>query len=368
MNRLISQKFRFYSFMCIGLLLFVHGYNLKETYLQPYTLVNEPLTFTTFIEYFLANGLLRFRLPMLFIITGYIFALQDNKPYGERVKKRFFTLIIPYLIWSAVSIGITFLLQQFSVTAQAVQNAQIDQLGDYRSYKEIGWFGVLYRWLRWPPAFQLWFIRSLFFYNLLYPVFKWAVLKFPIPFFVLLFFGWITFFNFSPFEGQGMLFYAVGIWLCKTNYPIQKKPSWYGDFPAWVIFVGLCLTKTFMAFEFENHTPFTNFIFSLFHVASAAAGVLAIWYSGDALVTTAMQKKWVSWLVAFSFILFATHVPLLPYTTRLFYIYLHDFTYYRLITYLVVPIVVFTICIAFGAAFRALTPRLYKISTGGRGF
>src|SRR5437868_2814066 len=104
MNRFISQKFRFYSFICIALLMFVHGYNLKETYLTPASLVDEPMNFASFIEYFISNGLLRFRIPMLFMISGYIFALQDNKPYGERVKNRFITLIIPYFIWAAIGL------------------------------------------------------------------------------------------------------------------------------------------------------------------------------------------------------------------------------------------------------------------------
>ena len=78
MNRFTSQKFRFYSFICIALLLFVHGYNLKQTYLEPFSLVRERLTFTSFFEYFMANGILRFRLPMLFAISGYFFAMQDH--------------------------------------------------------------------------------------------------------------------------------------------------------------------------------------------------------------------------------------------------------------------------------------------------
>ena len=80
MTRFVSQKFRFYSFVCIALLLFVHGYNLNETYLVSFSLVDERLTLTTFIEYFFANGILRFRIPLLFIISGYIFALQDKEP------------------------------------------------------------------------------------------------------------------------------------------------------------------------------------------------------------------------------------------------------------------------------------------------
>src|SRR3954470_931772 len=106
MNRFLSQKFRFYSFISISLLLYVHGYNLNDTYLTPFSSVKEPLTYTTFIEYFLANGALRFRIPLLFIISGYIFALQDYKPYPERIKKRFLTLIVPFLIWSAVGLAI----------------------------------------------------------------------------------------------------------------------------------------------------------------------------------------------------------------------------------------------------------------------
>ncbi len=368
MNRLISQKFRFYSFVCIALLLFVHGYNLKVTYLQPFSLVKEPMTFTTFTEYFLANGLLRFRLPMLFLITGYIFALQDNKPYPQRIKRRFFTLVVPYFIWSAAAILFTYLLQQFPTTAQIVQASKIDQQGDYRPYSEIGWGGVLYRWARWTPAFQLWFIRSLFIYNLLYPVFKWAVLKFPAITFAILSLGWITFFNFSPLEGQGMLFYALGIWLCKTAYPIHRKPEWLGIFPAWLLFIGLNIIKTFMAFEFEGNEPAREVIFSALYVLSAAAGVVAVWFSGDKLVVWAMQKKWFTWVAAFSFFIFVAHVPLLPYLTTFFYTYLQGVPHYRLITYVTVPLLVLGICVAAGALLRRLTPRVYRIATGGRGF
>ncbi len=130
MDRFLSQKFRFYSFISIALLLFVHGYNLQETHLTPFSVVKEQLTFTTFIEYFLANGALRFRIPLLFIISGYIYAIQDKKPYEERIKKRFITLIIPFLIWSAAGLIITYLWQQFPAAAQAVKDAQLDQLGD----------------------------------------------------------------------------------------------------------------------------------------------------------------------------------------------------------------------------------------------
>lgn len=104
----ISQKFKFYSFLSMFLLVYVHGYNLNNSYLQPFTIVEEPLTFTTFFEYLTANGLFRFRIPMLFAISGYLFALGDEQPYLQRIGKRTSTLLLPYFIWSAIALLITF--------------------------------------------------------------------------------------------------------------------------------------------------------------------------------------------------------------------------------------------------------------------
>lgn len=368
MNRFLSQKFRFYSFVCIALLLFVHGYNLKVTYLEPFSLVKEPLTFTTFIEYFFANGLLRFRLPLLFMISGYIFAMQDSKPHGERIRKRLNTLIIPYLIWSAIGLAITYLWQQFPVTERAVQAAALDQLGDNRPYKEMGWGAIIYRWIVAPVSFQLWFVRSLFVYNLLYPLFKTAIGRFAPVWFGLLFLLWISFTSFPLIEGQGLFFFSVGIWLYKQNYPIEKTPEWFSYFIAWLFFVGLVVIKTFMAFELEEQNPFNKIIFSVFHVISVSAGVLAIWFSGDKLVKWAMHKKWITWTASFSFIIYALHVPLLPYLTQLFFYYGSAIPNYRLITYMLAPACVLLFCIFTGAALRRLVPKAYGLATGGRGF
>jgi hypothetical protein len=81
MSRFLSQKLRFFTFLCIALLVYVHGYNLKVAYLYPVSTVQEPLTITSFFEYLFANGLLRFRIPMLFMISGFLYAWYDTKPY-----------------------------------------------------------------------------------------------------------------------------------------------------------------------------------------------------------------------------------------------------------------------------------------------
>ena len=368
MNRFLSQKLRFYSFLCISLLLFVHGYNLQETYLQPYSLVNEPTTFTTFFEYYVANGLLRFRIPLLFIISGYIFSLQDTRPYWGRIGKRFNTLMIPFFIWSAMGLLMTFIWQQFPVTARAVLESQLDQFNDNRPYSAFGVIDILKRWLLAPVSFQLWFIRSLFFYNMLYPLLKKAVLKFPLPWFVILFILTILKFGILFFEAQGMLFFSLGIWISKSHFPVERKPVWVSTTLCWLIFAGLSFIKTWMAFEFDEYNFTTILTMSTLHYISITSGIIAVWYSGDKMVAWCMSKKWFTWIASFSFIIYALHVPLLPYLTRIFYIYLQGFTYYRLFTFLVVPLIILLICIAVGAIWRKVWPSGYRVATGGRGF
>lgn len=367
MNRFISQKFRFYSFVCIALLVFVHGYNLENGYLQPFTLVEEPLTFTTFFEYFLANGILRFRVPMLFIISGYILAMQDQKPYQQMVKRRFRTLMVPYFIWSAVGLLLTFAWQQVPVLAQAVQAAQVDQLGDNRPYTEIGWKGILFRWIVVPISFQLWFIRSLFIYNLLYPVIRWGITRYPRTTFSILFLLWITLFNFIFIEGQGLLFFSVGIWLSKSAYPLERKPAWFSHYLSWLFFIGLGIIRTFMAFELESD-HFTSGLMIVLYSAMVLSGLLAVWYGADPVVQWCMQRPWFTWLSAFSFIIYGLHVPLIQYTTLLMYHYMHFLPNFRLLVYFLAPVSTLAICILAGALLRKALPGFYKLATGGRGF
>jgi fucose 4-O-acetylase-like acetyltransferase len=115
-----SQKFRFWSFVSMFLLVFVHGYNLNQGYLQPWTIPGEPHTITSFTKYWLANGLFRFRISMLLIISGYLFAISDHKPYKQRSAKRVRNLLYPYLIWSAVGLLLTYVFELFPYSRNIV--------------------------------------------------------------------------------------------------------------------------------------------------------------------------------------------------------------------------------------------------------
>jgi fucose 4-O-acetylase-like acetyltransferase len=369
MTRSLSQKFRFFTFVCIGLLAYVHGYNLNDTYLAPFSAVQEPLTFTSFFEYLFANGLLRFRIPMLFMISGYLYASYDHRPYTQQIKSRFRSLIIPYFLWSACGLLFTFLLQQLPYTAHIVYQAGIDQLGDNRPYTEIGWSGMAERFLLRPISYQLWFILALFFFNLIYPAIKWMVVRLPyiwLPFTFLLFF--VAVINIPLIDFRGLFFFSFGVWVQKQAVSLEKEPRWFSLGLTMIAFVGLSVIKTFMAFELEPNATSTAVLLLVIHQCSVLAGILAIWFGADKMIAWFSNKEWFQTASSYSFFVFGLHVPLLPYMMKWALLHTMMLPNHRLLCYLVVPFVVICFCIAVGRLLHRYLPRFYSVVTGGRGF
>jgi fucose 4-O-acetylase-like acetyltransferase len=366
-----SSKFRFWSFAAMALLVYVHGYNLGIRYLQPWTVPGEPMTFTGFFEYFLANGILRFRIPMLFIISGFLYALHDQRPYRQRTGKRFRTLILPYLIWSALGFAFTFGLEMIPWGKNLVAGSNIVRIDDARALlHDYKWYEMLARLILFPVPYQLWFIRVLFVYNLAYPGIRWCVTHriWRWVFFSLAFLMWLGTMGFGLVEGEGVLFFSLGVWLQKTGFDIEVpkralRPLWWG-----IAFVSLSAVKTVLAFKgLPLMGTATYYVIAFMHKGVVLSGLIACWYGGDALVRWCMSRKWFLWLSAFSFMIYALHAPLVAYATDVVFAWAHPFTYYRLATYLLLPLVIIAFCVGTGVLLRRTVPKVYGVLTGGRG-
>ncbi len=363
-----SQKFKFWAFISMVLLVFVHGYNLNENYLQPWTTPGEPLTLTTFIEYWLANGIFRFRIPMLFIISGYLFAMGDYKPYKERTVKRTKTLLYPYLIWSAAGLLLTYFLEFFPYTRNVVTATHMMQIDEHRTLlHQYKWYEVLARWVFFPVSYQLWFIRVLFFYNLAYPALRWCVLHRTAKwiFFPMAILFWLSTSGLIFFEGEGLLFFSIGIWIHKTNFNIDTSKKWLSA-KIWVfVFMGLSIIKTILAFQ--PHFNGLEHLLLFLHKLVVVSGLICAWYGCNGLVKFCMSKKWFVWVSAFSFMIYAIHAPIVLYATKAIMMEISHWTGYRLLIFIFLPIFIITVAILKGALLRKFFPKIYSFITGGRG-
>lgn len=363
-----SQKFRFWAFISMVLLVFVHAYNLNESYLQPWTLPHEPLTVTGFTEYWLANGLFRFRIPMLFIISGYLFAMSDHKPYKERTRKRVKTLLYPYLIWSAAGLLLTYVLEMFSYGSNVVAATHMVQLDDSRVLlHQHHWYEVLARWIFFPVSYQLWFIRVLFIYNLAYPAIRFCIMHRVGKwiFFSIAFLMWFATAGFIIIEGEGLLFFSLGIWMQKTNFDIDKANKWMNLKSWFIIFISLSVIKTLLAFE-ANFTGI-QLVLTILHKTVVISGLIFAWFGCNAMVRFFMGKKWFVWLSAFSFMIYVIHAPLVVYATKAVFMYADHWYAYRIITFILLPLCLIAIAIVKGALLRTLMPGVYSFLSGGRG-
>lgn len=368
---IISKKFKFWSFISMVLLVFVHGYNLDIRYLQPWTAPGEPLTATTFIEYFLANGIFRFRIPMLFIISGFLYALHDAQPYKQRIKKRARTLLVPYLSWSAIGILFTLILESFAFGRNIVASTHMMQIDSQRLFlHDYQWYELLGRWLFAPIPYQLWFIRVLFIYNLSYPALRWCVThavakKVFFPVAVLL---WLGTMGFGFFEGEGLLFFSLGIWIQKNDLDIEMAPRYLNPVLWGIVFVLLSGVKTWLAFEGSALIGDGVYpLMTIMHKSVIVSGLISAWYGSTNLVRWWMGKKLFVWASAFSFMIYAVHAPMIAFAIEGVFQFVNHIPLYRLLTFVFLPSAIILLSLFTGAVLRKMTPRLYGVLTGGRG-
>lgn len=367
-----SLKFRFWSFVAMFLLVFVHGYNLNINYLQPWTIPGEPLTFTTFTEYLLSNGILRFRIPMLFVISGYLFALHDYRPYGQRNRKRLRTLLVPYLIWSGFGLAMTWVLELFPYTRDIIAMSGIMQIDESRMLlHDYHWYEYAGRWILIPVPYQLWFIRVLLIYNLAYPAIRWVIMHRigKWIFFGLALLMWLSTSNFVFFEGEGLLFFSLGVWMQKRNFDIDTPARWLN--PSWwgLTFIIAAFLKTWLAFNGEPWLGNAVYpVLTLLHKLVIVSGLITAWYGCNALVGFFMKKPWFVWLSAFSFIIYAFHAPLVAYATKGILAAFPHVYGFRMLTFIFLPLGIIALSVGLGALLRRFVPKTYGLLTGGRGF
>lgn len=340
--------------------------------MQPWTIPGEALTVNSFIQYFLSNGIFRFRIPMLFIISGFLFAMHDYRPYRERTKKRLRTLLVPYLIWSAFGLAFTYVLELFPYTRELVASTNVVRISDSQALvHDYTWHDLLARWILAPVPYQLWFIRVLLVYNLAYPGLRWLIMNRIASWilFSIAILMWLGTMNFGLIDGEGLLFFSIGVWIQKNGFDIEKPNRWLRPVAWGIVFATVAALKTVVAFIGQPYLGNAIFpVLIIMHKLVVFSGLIAAWYGCDKIVEWFMHRGWFVWLSAFSFMIYAMHTPLIAYSINAVFSLVKNIPGYQMITFFILPLAVITLTVMTGALLRRLSPRFYGLLTGGRGF
>lgn len=139
--------------------------------------------------------------PFFFAISGYLYFYRidifDRKKYLDKTKKRFWSLLLPYIIWNIIAIPFMTLLRSGTLMQQGGVNSILhDLLNSIANPVKVFWgtyevtnvdiFGNDIYSL-WCMDFPLWFVRDLMIICLFTPIIYWFVKKLGIWGMVMLF-------------------------------------------------------------------------------------------------------------------------------------------------------------------------------------
>jgi hypothetical protein len=174
--------------------------------------------------------------------------------------------------------------------------------------------------------------------------------------------------GFVLFEEEGLLFFSLGIWMQKTNFPIEKPGRWFR--PLWwgVTFIVLAALKTWLAFEGQKLLGMAIFpVLTILHKSVVFTGLVACWFGLDKLVSYFMNRGWFVWLSAFAFMIYAMHAPLVAYLINPALTLLNLLPGSQILAFVFLPITIISFAIITGALLRRISPAVYSLLTGGRG-
>lgn len=367
MNAYLSKKIKIVSFLSILCVFFIHAYNYTDNYLESDTRITEGTNVHAMIQFFFGNGFAKFAVPLFFAISGYLFFRNftfTRKSYGYKLYTRFFSLLVPYVIWGLLS-GIVIWIS-YNYLGQWKENYCAYAWTNYRN-------NGIYQWVIEPTAYQFWFIRQLIYYTILSPII-YLLLKYLkcIPLLVLVY-NWIQqveiFFDIGFYEvyidPEGLLIFCIGAYIAINhqkilNYRANKTIT----IPITIVWLALTAVYTYCAATFGD-TDMELQTLVYMNKAIVAFGFVSVWMLVDLFSKYLLDNKVVEFGASNVFFVFAFHEPLLTLVTQ--YIlneessdYLHTLCYFGL------PILFILVGMLGGWLLRKYLNPVHQILTGNR--
>jgi len=335
------------------MVVYLHSYNLTTTLLDITTDIKS-FDLNSFIQ-IITNDITKIAVPLFFSIAGYLFFLNFNPTLNNfliKYKKRFFSLLVPFLFWSTIGVLLYYLLQSSAFPKEIISK---DLVEEYTINKMVTTIFLN------PIPYQLWFIIDLMKFVLISPLIYLYVSKFS--YFSL--FPFITFWfldiNILFSRNDGMLFFIFGSLLAikalNTDMVKLECKKFRKLFP--LLWILILFVMTYLKLkDFSD----INYLYKI----SIIIGLLTIWFNYDSII----KKKWVEdtllYLSSYTFFIYLFHEPMLSIINRSVLRFAGISSYINLIVYLTVPVFTIILAIVIARLLEKHTYWFYKIITGNR--
>jgi len=353
MNEYLSLKIKVVSFFSIVMVVLLHCYNL-DTKFDGINLALEK-NYNWFIQNFISYGITRVAVPLFFIISGYLFfyTFKGESDFLSKIKKRFSTLVIPFLIWSSFGILFYFILQSVPQSRVFFSKKLIVD------YNFVDWWRAL---IAQPISYQLWFLRDLIVLTILSPVIFTIIRQFGIFFLLIIFPFWFLTIDNVIFTSEALLFFSLGIFLSLKYRDIpNKKVSRKTALIFLCVWLTLLIIKTIYQIYYEDY-----FIIFALQKLSICLGIVSVWLSYDVAFPKIKNKLEKVQVFSFSFFIYVFHEPILTFVKKGLFLVLGKSVIDYFLIFLISGPIVITISITVGYFFKTKLADLYNFTTGNR--
>lgn len=292
--------------------------------------------------------------PLFYTISGFLFYNNISKTNDcfPKVKKRIFTLFVPYIIWNVIFVAWYMVLNLLPGVSVYVNSNIFNHITITHPIDTFYFLFIK------PAGFHLWFLRDLILFVLLSPVlfkvikkFRWAAFLF----FIALT-GWMSRFWISYFVLGGIL--AICYPKAIDALRIRKRLV----ICCILTFLAYCILSSIGLVELRNEIV-KNYFTQLFIIVP----IIAIWGSYDIIVDQDfLPSKSFSSILSCTFFIYLFHEPafniIKKIGLKLFGI--NDISLISL--YLINPIIMIVFSILIALFLKKKIPTFYKILVGGR--
>ena len=337
MDKYLSNKIKNISLILTFLVVVLHAYNLESSKLT--------LSINYFIQNFISYGICTVAVPMFFMISGYLFFYKFNptlKGWINKYKKRFKSLVIPFVIWCLGWMIVLYLVQLTSFgrmffSNMIVSDFSIKQLFEYT--------------FKYPIPFQLWYISDLIKLVIISPIIYYLVRfleKIYIPIIIVLCF--INIINFP------IIFFSLGCYMA-LNYPKLNFKVNRSVFR--LVVIGFLICSVLRVFTLNN----INYIGESLLAITRILGILSIWFGYD-FIAKGYDK--VFKIAEYGIFIYFFHEPFQSFFYRVTFKLINKTEVSQFILYFVTPILTIIISVSIAIIFKRYMKNIYCILTGGR--
>lgn len=339
-----SDRIRIVKWIAIVMVVFLHIYTTEVNFADGKNAVALP-EWLLLLETGVSQVISRCGVPTFFLFSAVLLFRADHS-YGEVIRKKAKTLLVPYLIWNSFWIAVFAVLQSLSFTAPYFSGSNTPIL--QCSVKE--WFGLYGIGQEYPQCYPLWFMRDLMAVVLLFPLIKTVAKRYPNTVLCL---GMAL--SILPFSFWGK---AALAWFLIGAAVVQKKGTLMIFDHYSVALIGAVYFVCAAAALFLEYPIIRNI--------SVLVGIV-FWLRLSKEIYDREKLRQIFLRLSESvFMIYVLHEMTLSSVRKLCFRLLPAKPLFWLLEYLLIPIGVMAGCILAGNIFKKVLPGWYRIATGER--